>query len=494
MPPLTPFLNRLRNAPGYRARSSVGSAIVLAAALAAGAPALKADAADLEEVLVQTYETNPTLRAARARLRGVNERVPQELSNWRPEVSVSGSAGRQRLREEQPGFGGGTTATTDYTNPITAQARVRQPLYRGGRTVAGVDRAENEVRAQRADLTSTQQEVLLRAIEAYLNVWRDRRIVELARGNVRTLEEQLEATQARLDRGIVTRTDLAQARSRLSQARARLESAQGERTASEAVYREVIGSPPGDVAYPGVPANLAESREAAVERAVAENPQVVAAEYRRAAADKRVRQTEGELLPTLFLEGSLSHQEAQAGPDRQIDRAQVTLNLQVPLYQSGQVTSRVREAKQQASERRIQIAEARKRARQQATTAWARLQAARAERGEIEQQVQAAEEALTGVQEELRVGARSVLDVLDAEQELFNARVQRTRAKRDLAVAAYRVYSATGQLTARGLGLPTDYYNPQAAYEEVRDTWWRLSAPEAEASDGNTPEAGGNAR
>lgn len=465
-----------------RRHARLGGLVVaaLAVGLAVAAPAEPGRAASLDEALVQTYNHNPTLRAARARLRGVNERVPQERANWRPDVSVSGSAGRQRLREEQPGFGGGTTTTTDYTNPITAQARIRQPLYRGGRTIAGVDRAENEVRAQRAELTNTQQEVLLRAIEAYLNVWRDRRILGLARDNVETLAEQLEATRARLDQGIVTRTDLAQARSRLSQARARRETAQGELTASEAAYREVIGSPPGDISYPGVPDALPASEAAAVERATRDNPRVVAAEFRRAAADRRVRQTEGELLPTAFLEGSLSHQENQSGPDREVQRAQITLNLQIPLYQSGAVTSRVREAKQQASERRIQIAEARKRARQQAASAWARLQAARAERREIEQQVEAAEDALTGVQEELRVGARSVLDVLDAEQELFNARVEQVRARRDLAVAAYRVYSATGQLTARGLGLPTPYYDPQKAYDEVSETWWQLSAPESE--------------
>lgn len=448
------------------------------------APPDGARGASLEEALVQAYTGNPTLRAARARLRGVNERVPQELSNWRPDVSVSGSAGRQRLREEQPGFGGGINTTTEYTNPVTAQARIRQPLYRGGRTVAGVDRAENEVRAQRADLAKTQQDVFLRAIEAYLNVWRDRRIVELARGNVATLEEQLEATEARLDQGIVTRTDLSQARSRLSQARGRLENAQGERTASEATYREVIGQPAGDISYPGVPDRLPTSREAAIDKALSDNPEVRAAEFRRAAADKQVRQTEGELLPTLFLEGTLSHQQAQSTAEREIQRAQVTLNLQIPLYQSGATTSRVRQAKQQASERRIQISEVQKRARQQATSAWARLQAARAERREIEQQVQAAEQALIGVEEELRVGARTVLDVLDAEQELFNARIERARVRRDLALAAYRVYSATGQLTARGLDLPTQYYDPKDAYDEVRDTWWRLSAPESDAAQG----------
>jgi TolC family type I secretion outer membrane protein len=457
--------------------------VVLTAALLSGATGQPdvAHAENLDQALISTYETNPTLRAARARLRGVNERVPQERSNWRPQVSVNASAGRQRLEETQPGLRGGTTTTTEYTNPLTAEATLRQPLYRGGRTVAGIDRAENEVKAQRAELENTQQEVLLRAIEAYMNVWRDRRTVKLSIDNVETLRQQLEATEARLDRGIVTQTDLAQAKSRLSQARARLETSRGDLTSSEAVYQEVVGTAPGEVSYPGIPEDLPATRQAAVASALDGNPQVVAAEFQQAAAEKRVRQTEGELLPNLFLEGSLSYQEGRAGADRELQRAQVTLNLQVPLYQAGQVTSRVREAKQQASERRIQISEARKRAEQQAKSAWARLQAARAEFREIEQQVQAAQAALSGVEQELQVGERTVLDVLDAEQELFNAEVQRVRARRDLVVAAYRVLSATGQLTARGLKLETEYYNPEDAYAEVSGDWWSLSAPEAEA-------------
>ena len=457
---------------------------LLAFGVTVSAPFGASQAEPLDQALVWTYETNPTFRAARARLRGVNERVPQEKSNWRPEVSVNASAGRQRLEETQPGaFGGGTTTTTEYTNPVTAQAQIRQPLYRGGRTVAGVERAENEVKAQRAELDNTQQEVLLRAVEAYLNVWRDRRVVELSQDNVETLQQQLDATQARLDRGIVTQTDLSQARSRLSRARARLETARGDLTSSEAVYQEVVGTAPGEVRYPGVPEGLPASRDAVVTRAAENNPQVLAAKARETAAQKRVRQTEGELLPSLFLEGSVSYRDGSAGRDRETRRALATLNLQIPLYQAGQVTSRVREAKQQASERRVQIAEARKRAEQQAKSAWARLQADRAELREVEAQVEAAQAALIGVEQELQVGARTVLDVLDAEQELFNAEVQRVRARRDLAVAAYRVYSATGQLTARGLKLETDYYDVEKAYEDVRDTWWSLSAPEADDGD-----------
>lgn len=473
-----------------RARKRALAVLVLGAASLA---ATSARAESLAEALVSVYESNPTVQAARARLRGTNEQVPQALSNWRPDVRVSGSAGVQRLREEQPSFGGGVSTTTEDTTPLTASVRLSQSIYRGGQNFALLGRAKNLVLAQRAELQNTTQETFLEGIQAYLDVWRDREIVRLSRNNVEDLEQRLEATQARLDRGIATQTDLQQARSRLSQARARLETSRGQLTESRARYQEVVGHVPQDLSFPGPPEKLPSSEQAAVNQALESNPRVRAAEFNVRAADRRVRQAEGALLPSLSLQAAYSHQQERAGEDRQVDRAEVTLNLEIPLYQAGQATSEVRQAKQRASERRSERAQAQKAARQSAISAWGQLEAARAERAEIETQVEAAQAALAGVEEELRVGARTVLDLLDAEQELFVARVERVRARRDLVLAGYQVLAATGQLTAQALDLPTDYYDPRDAYNAVSDTWWRLDAPEAGFDTGEGNGAAGAA-
>ncbi|MCH8809622.1 MAG: TolC family protein, partial [Proteobacteria bacterium] len=214
-----------------------------------------AGAQSLSEALAEAYATNPTLRAARAELRAVNEGVPQALSNWRPNLTVTGSAGKQRI-DSQASF----SSTEETTTPATATARLIQPLYRGGRTIAATQRAEHEVRAQRSTLQSVEQSVLLRAVTAYMDVWRDQAIIEFNVKNEMVIARQLEATRDRFTVGEVTRTDVAQSETRLAIATAERIAAEGTLRSSRAVYAEVVGSAPGVLPPPlpldGMPASL----------------------------------------------------------------------------------------------------------------------------------------------------------------------------------------------------------------------------------------------
>ena len=459
--------------------ASATLALALATSALAGLAAPAAQAESLADALADAYQGNPTLKAARAQLRATNERVPQALSNWRPQVSINTSVGRQKVKDGNRGSTREATST-----PRDATLRVQQPVYRGGQTLAGTDRAEFEVKSERNRLANTQQDVLQRAVEAYMNVWRDREVLRLNNENVRALEDQLKAAQSRFERGVATRTDVAQARTRLARAKARREETQGQLTGSRATYEEVIGHPPGELRYPEDMIDLPGSVEATVSRAATNNPQVVAAEFASKAADREVRQRTGQLLPTVTLTGELSRREQSLFPQDENERAEVRLDLQIPLYQSGQVTSRIRQAKQTASQRRLQVAEAERRARQQARSAWGRLKAARNQLDQRRTQVEAAKIAVKGAEEELKVGSRTVLDVLDAEQDLFNAQIGLIRARRDMAVARFGVVVAVGGLTARDLGLEVPLYDPEEAYEDVRGSWWSLDAPGTDAGGG----------
>ena len=216
-----------------------------------------AGAQTLAEALAGAYATNPTLSAARAELRAVNEGVPQALANWRPNLTVTGSAGKQRI-DSQSSF----LTNQQTTTPFEATARLIQPLYRGGRTTAATERAEHEVRAQRSSLQSVEQAILLRASTAYMDVWRDQAVVEFNINNERVIERQLEATEDRFTVGEVTRTDVAQAETRLAVATADRIAVEGALRTSRAVYEEVVGSSPGVLApappVEGLPARLAE--------------------------------------------------------------------------------------------------------------------------------------------------------------------------------------------------------------------------------------------
>jgi TolC family type I secretion outer membrane protein len=431
-----------------------------------------AGAQSLSEALAQAYATNPTLRAARAELRAVNEGVPQALSNWRPNLTVTGSAGKQHI-DSQASF----SSTKETTTPVTATAQLIQPLYRGGRTTAATERAEHEVRSQRSTLQSVEQSVLLRAVTAYMDIWRDQAVIAFNINNERVIERQLEATEDRFTVGEVTRTDVAQAETRLAVATADRIAAEGALSSSRAVYAEVIGSVPGVLPPPlpldGLPANL----EAVTNLAVSRNPDVLAASFAEKAARRRVREVIGELLPSVQINASLSHSEETNQKSGETDRAQILAEVTIPLYQQGAVSSRVREAKQITNQRRIEVEESRRRIEQEAISAWEGLQTARAQIRSFESGVRAAEIALEGVRQENAVGARTILDILDAEQELLDAKVSLVRSQRDEIIAGYQVHSAIGRLTARDLNLQVEVYNPEVDYLKVRNTWFSLGQP-----------------
>ncbi|WP_246116812.1 TolC family outer membrane protein [Denitrobaculum tricleocarpae] len=429
----------------------------------------------LPEALSQAYDTNPTLRAARAQLRSVNENVPQELSNWRPNVTAGTSVGKRRSEFESD-----TTDSEDSLTPFTANVDVTQPLYRGGRTIAGTERAENEVRAQREIVRSTEQSVLLNAATSYTDVWRDQAVLQLNISNEDVIGQQLEATGDRFEVGEVTRTDVAQAETRLATAVSDRIAAEGSLATSRAVYQEVIGSFPGTLVTPPVPVNLPATQDEVVTLATENNPDVTSAVFTERAAEKNVRQVKGELYPEVNLVGSLSHQDEVSNSDTETDSASIIAQVSIPIYQQGSVYSRVRAAKQISSQRRVEIEEQRRRAEQIAVSAWEDLQTARAQIRSFESAVASAEIALEGVRQENEVGARTILDILDAEQELLNAQVSLVGAQRDEVVAGYQVLSAIGQLSAGEIALPVEVYDVEADYRAVRNKWFGITAPGTE--------------
>ncbi len=438
--------------------------------LGAGAPVL---ADSLDEALVSAYSGNPTLLAARAELRGVNEQVPQELSNYRPSAFVDGQAGVER-NDTEP-----SSQSTETTNPWEVLLDVEQPLYRGGRTVAGVARAEADVQAQRARLHSIEQDVLLSAVAAYMDVWRDEAVLQLNINNEKVLARQLEATQDRFDVGELTRTDVAQSESRLARATAERIGAEGDLTASEAVYLEVIGVPPELAALepPTSVAGLPGMQDEVVRAAIDSNPDVVSARFDESSAEHQIAVSRGQLLPEAFLTGEARHSENFGSSDNETDLVRGLFEVSVPIYQQGLVSSQVRESKQTAAQRKREVEEAARSVERFAVDAWAGLETARAQSESFRAEVRSNEIALEGVRQENAVGARTILDILDAEQEFLDSQVSLVRARRDEIVAGYAVLAAMGRLTARDLGLAVEPYSPEADYQAVRNRWFGLEAP-----------------
>ena len=427
-----------------------------------------AHAQTLADALAAAYLNNPTLLAARAGVRATDEGVPQALANWRPDVSVTADLGFSQIENTRS-----TGSDVDQTRqPKGFGIEVTQPLFRGGRTLASTSEAENSILADRARLMSTEQTVLSDVVSAYINVFRDQAVLKLNVNNEQVLKRQLEATRDRFEVGEITRTDVHQAEARLARAVADRIQSEGDLEASRATYENVVGEPaPQTLKLPPLPANLPDEKAEALKIAATKNPDVIGAEFDRRAALDNADGVLGELLPELELVGSWTRDYQSAAECCQSTTRSVTLNLTIPIYQQGAVYSRLREARQDAAESTLLIDQQRRDAVEAAAAAWESLITARARVKAFNAQIDANVVALEGVEREAAVGSRTVLDVLDAEQELLDSRVAHVRAQRDEVVATYQLLSSVGRMTARDMELPVTLYDPREHYKEVRDKW-----------------------
>src|SRR5262249_7940996 len=415
-----------------------------------------ASADTLDWALVQAYQNNPTLNAQRATVRAQDEAVPQALSGYRPRISATASIGNQYTRTLNKAGGPAAETLGDMT-PHSVGVTATQTLYNGFQTAHRTRQAEAQVSASRATLAFTESTVLLSAATAYMNLIRDEAILQLQRSNVEVLQEQLRQTRDRFNVGEVTRTDVAQAESRLAAGRAQVLSAESNYVTSRATYRQVIGVEPGKLASASPvdrfsPRTLA----AAIEAGRQFNPQVAAAMFGIDVALLQVKINEGALMPTV--QGQVNVQqswETNTSTLLQQFNGRIVGQVTVPISRGGQEYSLIRQSKETLGQQRISLDTTRDQVQANVTQSWGQLEAAKAQIQATQAQVNSAEIALNGVREEARVGQRTTLDVLNAQQELVNARVALVTAQHDRVVASYALLSAVGGLSVGGLGLKT---------------------------------------
>jgi len=435
----------------------------------------------LEGSLVQSYQNNPVLNAQRAALRATDEGVGIALSGYRPRVTATITQGASAV---QQGARSGTTGVRS-TSPNAALVpqsygiTATQTLYNGNQTGNRTRQAESQVSAARETLRLTEQTVLLNAATAYMNLLRDTAILDLQKRNVEVLQEQLRQTRDRFNVGEVTKTDVAQAESRVAAGRSSMLGAESNYVTSRATYRQVVGIEAGKLA-PGSPVDRLSPRTlpSAVEQGRVENPNVTAAALGVDVALLQVKINEGALYPTVSVAGSVTQSMDTSAilPSQFVYTALGTVS--VPLYQGGSEYATIRQSKETLGQRRMDLDTQRDSAQQSVVQSWGQLEAAKAQIIATQAQVTAAETALNGVREEARVGQRTTLDVLNAQQELVNARVALVTAQRDRVVASYALLSATGRLSVQVLAVRSPTYDPGVHYQQVRDTWFGVRTPD----------------
>ncbi len=438
-----------------------------------------AAAETLEQALVQAYETNPQILAERANLRAIDEGVPQAIggsttvSGWRPTVQFTGSAGSLR-QENTPAS---TTAPPHQTlQPKTVDLNITQPLYQGGGTVANVAAAEENVESERANNLATETTVFLAVIQAYFDVLRDGAVVDLNANNEQVLRRQLEATNDQFRVGSVTRTDVAQAEARLAAATASRQQAEGTLQVSRSRYVQAVGHLPENLVQPQLRPVLPVTREEALALAATKNLTVIRDVFAEDAARSLVLVARSGLFPSVNLVGDVQRLQEQQLPDREQTNLSLTARVTMPLYEGGTTYSRTRQQEEKVAQALSTTDNDRRIALQGATQAWETIQSARASVTSLQATIRAAEIALEGTRQEATVGSRTVLDVLNAEQELFSDRVSLVQAQHDLAVAEFNLAGEVGQLTAIDLKLPVRLYDVDVHYKSVRNKWLGFGA------------------
>jgi outer membrane protein len=453
--------------------------VALLATTALGAASAHRAVADtLEGSLALAYRNNPTVNAQRAATRAADENVPIALSGYRPQLSGTAQVGEQYIDSLSKGSSGkssGTIATATYG--LTS----KQTLFNGFQTAARTRLAEGQVFAARETLRTTEQTVLLNAATAYMNLLRDAALLELQRNNVKVLEATLRQTRDRFTAGEVTRTDLAQAEASLASGRSSLHAAESNYTTSKATYVQVIGVEPGRLQNVSpVDRFFPPTLNGALQKAAAENPAITVAMYNVDAAVEQVKVQEAALYPALSLNGSFQKSFGSATQLSNLESlgGSITGQLTVPIYQGGVEYANIRQAKETLGQRRLDLDTARLAVQQNVTQGWGQLDAAKAQIDANTAQVTSAEIALDGVREEARVGQRTTLDVLNAQQSLVSARTQLVTAQHDRIVASYTVLSAVGSLSPQVLGLHIETYDPTVHYQQVRDQWIGVRTPD----------------
>jgi len=405
----------------------------------------------LSDALGYAYDDNPTLNAARYELRRINEQLPQARAGWRPTIKADLSAAHVDVTGDPQG------PDSDGASPKSISLSLQQPIYQGGSTFAATRGAKSIIQAQNYTLLETQQTVLSTAAEAYMNVLRDQGLLLLSQKNKNVIQEQLRATRDRFDEGSVTKTDVKQAEARLAGAKADVIQLEGQLDSSRAFFKQIIGREPVNLdtttVMPILPSTLEDNLSMAKKNA----PAILTAQALKEAQEADVDRVAGELLPQVFFNASYTDTDDPL-PGLVDDSSEtfVELVVSIPLYQAGSVRSRVREAQQEAFQRRVQIIEVKRQIEQQVIASWRTFQSAKAEILARRTQVEAATIASEGVNIEATEGSRTILDILDADQELLDAQVDELIAIRNEVVAAFNLAAVLGLLTPESLGFVSE--------------------------------------
>lgn len=439
--------------------------------------AMPVQADTLETALAKAYENNPALKSARASTQAIDENVAIAKSGFRPTLTIDGAYADTKINSNARINGVGQKSVDGYNRVLSAT--LAQPIFNGFKTINSVNSAKNYVRAAHAGLKETEQNILLNASIAYLDVLRDEAIVKLQKNNEKLLKKELDETQERFKVGEVTTTDVSQAKASYASAQSQRISAEGNLEASKAIYEQVIGTAPKNIKDPKNIENLfPKSMQEALDYAKDNNYSVSAAKHTLKARKYDVNANKGDLLPSINAyasAGRLKNENYMYDKNPTNDSVEFGVNFSMPIYNAGASRAKIRQSKYYQRQAREDLMNAEDTLLSNITSYWEYLSANKAKIKSVKAQIKAYQVALDGVREEEALGNRTVLDVLNQYQYLLNSEVEEVTTRHNYYVSGLSLLQAMGKLTAKDLNLNVDLYDADANYKETSDRWLSTS-------------------
>lgn len=415
----------------------------------------------ITDAMTAAYKNNPDLKAKREELKATDELKNQAVSGWRPTLKYNFRADYSHF--EPDGL------PDEEGDALTHSLTLSQPVFDGWRTVKSSKRADKIIESGRANLVSKEQDILLSAAEAYINVARFKDELDLVQKNANILGELLSATREKFKVGEVTRTDVSQSKARYERALSDVSIAKGNLISAMATYERITGIEPKNIRMPNDRPKIPPFRNMAIDRAFNNNPVINEQKYAVEASEEYIGVVKSRLFPSVSVVGEANQIDGgTAYSNSDIDYETAYVNVSVPLYQSGSVYSQTRQAKKTLQQQKMALENLHNRVKESVVRVWEQIEVSTETIRTTESAIKALEEALEGTRQEARYGTRTTLDILDAERELFLVKRTLIQTKAEEIAAAYQLYTLMGGLTAESLGLDVEIYDPKEHYDDVK--------------------------
>lgn len=444
-------------------RKSLVKIFLVATSVLFGAELALADT--LEDALRATYKNNPNLKASRAAVRSQSESIEQARAGLRPQINFVGSY--QRSANE--------TADWQQTDMLSGTLNATLLIFDGGQTADAISSAKAAVEAARYNLYASENTYLANAATAYFDVVRDRQSVKLSAGTVGVLNRQIESVRISMDAGTATITDVAQAEASQSSAMAQLAGAEGFLSRSEEQYRAITGLDPRNVEGIGKMPDLPNSLQEAISVAQQKSPNIRAVLELERSAQFDLSRARNAKMPKVNLQAQYGLQNGDLTGNETVGSTSIGVTANVPLYTGGATSSSVRQAEAILERRMAETNAARDIVTQNISIAWANIEAANAQMRAAKALIDAQQLAADSAQIEFEIGTKTIIDKLNAEQDLLSARVSLVSAERDRQVAAFTLLAAMGILDVNNLNLGVPKIDPLLNAPAMQD------APKSEA-------------